>query len=169
MKDALIQNEQTVLRALCFETDVIHPYQFLLQYAVTLQLSPRVVQVGWSLVSDSYLCLGCLQHPPHHIGCAALYLAIQMLKEQQTQAQNSESGLDGDTGSCGSSLPPSCIISDVRGPAVSAVNGLSSDIGGLSKLTEFQQWWDVFEISEVDMQTVCNDLLSMLQACHNVL
>ena len=37
MKDALIQNEQTVLRALCFETDVIHPYQFLMQYAVTLQ------------------------------------------------------------------------------------------------------------------------------------
>ena len=81
-------------------------------------------------MSDSYLCLGCLQHPPHHIGCAALYLAIQMLKEQETQAQNLESGLDGDTDSCGSSLPPSCIISDVRGPAVSAVNGYVKDSCG---------------------------------------
>ena len=55
VNDALIEQEQKILRALSFETNVDLPYAFILNIAKSMNFSCQTVQFAWGLVNELIL------------------------------------------------------------------------------------------------------------------
>ncbi|MEW5299943.1 MAG: hypothetical protein WDW38_002765 [Sanguina aurantia] len=89
LKDETLQAERAVLYTLGFDLNITHPYKHILTKLKELglletstnqltQAQRNFIQNAWNFVNDSHRSLICLQHPPEHIACAALYLSNRM-------------------------------------------------------------------------------------------
>lgn len=75
MKEMLADYEQVVLRALAFDLNAKHPYNYLLNYCKYLRLNEGIAQMAWTIVNDSYYSNTiCLRYKSHEIAVAAIYL-----------------------------------------------------------------------------------------------
>lgn len=62
-----------LMQQLQFYLTVFHPYKALRQFIEDANMSEHI-QVAWSIVTDSYYSDVCLQHAPHLIALAAIYI-----------------------------------------------------------------------------------------------
>jgi transcription initiation factor TFIIIB Brf1 subunit/transcription initiation factor TFIIB len=133
IKDKLISHEQLVLRVLQFDVDIVHPYSFLLYYAQTLNIPPKMVQVAWSLVNDSFYSPKCLTFKPHVIAVAAIYLSAELL---------------GEAGVLANAALPSRISGEPRPNA-----------GGSAARINTPPWWTCFDTTHEELEMVSHLLL----------
>jgi len=78
LKALVVAQEQTVLRALGFNTQIDLPHQYMLNYARSLNLNQRTVNTAWRILSDTFLCKYCVSCRPTLVACACLYVSIHM-------------------------------------------------------------------------------------------
>lgn len=70
-----------ILRTFVFEVGTLHPFSSFLNYCKSLGVRTETVQVGWSIILDSYVFGVRKNYSVVSIAVAALYLAIQMVKD----------------------------------------------------------------------------------------
>eukprot|EP01104_Vermistella_antarctica_P008198 TRINITY_DN2049_c1_g1_i1.p1 TRINITY_DN2049_c1_g1~~TRINITY_DN2049_c1_g1_i1.p1 ORF type:complete len:359 (-),score=132.58 TRINITY_DN2049_c1_g1_i1:399-1475(-) len=81
LRDAVVEQEQKVLRALSYDLHVEHPHKHLLNYVKSLQASSTLTQVALSLLDDTYYSLLPITARPHVLACACIAFASRLVGE----------------------------------------------------------------------------------------
>ncbi|KIY64925.1 cyclin-like protein [Cylindrobasidium torrendii FP15055 ss-10] len=74
-QQVILQTEEVLLEALCFEFSVDNPHSILVDAFVEFSISPDVQEVSWTLAHDSYRTPACILWPSRIIAAACLVLA----------------------------------------------------------------------------------------------
>jgi hypothetical protein len=78
-KARLINDEQVLLRVLCFDIGVEQPHKYLYCFAKTLLAPGIVVRLATCIVNDTLVYLNtCLTLPPEAVAAAALHVAATL-------------------------------------------------------------------------------------------
>eukprot|EP01127_Copromyxa_protea_P001534 TRINITY_DN11509_c0_g1_i1.p1 TRINITY_DN11509_c0_g1~~TRINITY_DN11509_c0_g1_i1.p1 ORF type:complete len:265 (+),score=36.97 TRINITY_DN11509_c0_g1_i1:37-795(+) len=85
IKEEVIAYEHVVLRSIGFHVNLELPYNYLLNYAKSMQLDTVVVKTAWSLVNDGLInpSFALHSHGPSAAAVAAIYLALEILRESE--------------------------------------------------------------------------------------
>ena len=96
-KERVVECEQVILRTFVFDVDTMHPlshfprvicsYVYFLNCCKSLEVSTEVVQCGWSVILDSYLCNKRKCYPPPLLAVAALYIALRLLQAPEPRKE----------------------------------------------------------------------------------
>lgn len=81
MKERIVECEQVILRTFVFEVGTLHPFASFLNYCKSLGVWTETVQVGWSIIVDSYVFGVRKNYSVVSVAIAALYLAIRMVND----------------------------------------------------------------------------------------
>ena len=81
-KDTILQYEDLLLEALCFDLSVEPPYKTLFEFLVYFgeDDNKHLRNAAWAFVNDSCLTMLCLQFPSRTIAASALYAAARHCK-----------------------------------------------------------------------------------------
>eukprot|EP01138_Halocafeteria_seosinensis_P001107 gb/GECG01001132.1/.p1 GENE.gb/GECG01001132.1/~~gb/GECG01001132.1/.p1 ORF type:complete len:243 (+),score=37.06 gb/GECG01001132.1/:1-729(+) len=80
-KKKLVVQEHLLLRFLHFDTNMVLPYKFALNYIRSLGVKAAVAQVATSLLDDTASAWANSNFLSHEIAIAAVYLAVKFVKE----------------------------------------------------------------------------------------
>ena len=96
-KERIVECEQVILRTFVFDVETAHPfscsslvmarYVYFLNCCKSMEVSPEVVQCGWSIIVDSYICNKRKDYSPYLLAVASLYLSIQLLNAPQPRKE----------------------------------------------------------------------------------
>jgi len=106
--------ERLVLQTLCFDMQIVHPYNDSLELHKSLKLfvdqqqSRELKQVVVNFIGDSFRSALCLLHEPKAISAAAMYLSLLKMNLQPLQ-----SGMLSATTGTGRSAPRPCKWVDI--------------------------------------------------------
>lgn len=78
-KDALLQHEQSLLRALGFEPAVHPPHRLLYNYLHALRAPPQLCTLAAAIANDAAASADCVRRRPSLIAAAAIALAAALL------------------------------------------------------------------------------------------
>lgn len=77
-EERICQLERHILRVLCFDLTIHHPYRIALGMIKEIPDAPdELVQEAWIIINDSYRTDLCLCYPPRWIALAAVLLAAR--------------------------------------------------------------------------------------------
>ncbi|KAJ5067067.1 cyclin [Anaeramoeba ignava] len=74
----LVLAESRVLRALCFDLDIVVPNVYLLHFSKSLSLSQSTFKIASKLLNDSMTSILCLLCTPVEIACGCIHLASKI-------------------------------------------------------------------------------------------
>lgn len=83
LHEAVVIQEQHLIRSLHFQLTVPTPYGFLLNYAKTFSFPAPAVKVAWAVLNDSLSSHICIKYPVHVLAAAALSAAERLLGSAQ--------------------------------------------------------------------------------------
>ena len=79
LEEAVIIQEQHLVRKLRFQMQVFHPQVFLVNYSRTFGFPPSSVKVAWAVLNDSLCTSACIRHVAHVLAAASLLVAEKLL------------------------------------------------------------------------------------------
>jgi hypothetical protein len=88
LREAIVVEEQQLLRALRFNLEVQCPYVFLLNYAKTFGFSPETLRCAWGLCNDCMLSDTCIRFSSHVLAVASLFIAGRLLGTEPSNSQD---------------------------------------------------------------------------------
>ncbi|SAM09870.1 hypothetical protein [Absidia glauca] len=79
--------EKLILETLCFNFQIIHPYETIVKFTKWIQESQaidgkRLGKRAYSLAVDSYRMTLCLEYPAHTIAAGCIYLANKLCQQE---------------------------------------------------------------------------------------
>ena len=79
-RDTILQNEDLLLEALCFDLQLEQPYRILFEFLqyYGVQESKILRNTSWAFLNDSHITTMCLLHSPRMIAGAALYAGVKL-------------------------------------------------------------------------------------------
>lgn len=88
-RDVIIEKEELLLEAICFDMTFEQPYTLLISFTHILKCETRLLmKTAWSFVNDSYMTMLCLLFPSRTIAAAALYCAAKHCKVEFEDQDN---------------------------------------------------------------------------------
>ncbi|KAH7824596.1 putative cyclin [Monocercomonoides exilis] len=82
--------EQVLLRSLNFEFSICHPHSILFNLLHSLHSSVKLCALSLSILNDSYHLPLCVIYKPEVIACGCIFLAAQLLNEEDTLTQSDD-------------------------------------------------------------------------------
>ncbi|CAO3599118.1 unnamed protein product [Absidia cylindrospora] len=81
--------EKLLLETLCFNFQIVHPYEYIVKFAKYIQESQaldgkQLAKKAYSLAVDSYRLSLCLEYPAHTIAAGCLYLASKLCQHDDS-------------------------------------------------------------------------------------
>ncbi|KAI8870694.1 cyclin-like protein, partial [Ramicandelaber brevisporus] len=71
-KNVILTTEAQLLETCCFDMEMDHPHNHIIELANKLKLDRRIAMRAWSFANDSLLTTLCLTHSPRVVAAAAL-------------------------------------------------------------------------------------------------
>lgn len=98
IKKFISDHEQTLLRALMFNTTVSHPYKYLMNYAKFLgdilqdneDVMKGNVQMAWTILNDIMPSILFVKYKPNELACATLHVASLLLERPLISDKNGQ-------------------------------------------------------------------------------
>lgn len=80
-RDVIIEKEEILLEALCFDLNFEQPYNLLMEFSKILTTENKdLIRASWTFVNDSYMTMLCVLFPAKTIAATALYCAAKHCK-----------------------------------------------------------------------------------------
>ena len=79
-RDTILQNEDLLLEALCFDLQLEQPYRILFEFLqyYGVQENKILRNTSWAFLNDSHITTMCLLHSPRVVAGAALYAGVKL-------------------------------------------------------------------------------------------
>lgn len=88
-RDVIIEKEELLLEAICFDMTTVQPYTILMELTSVLKFETKLLmKVAWTFINDSYMTMLCLLFPSRTIAAAALYCAAKHCKVEFEDQEN---------------------------------------------------------------------------------
>ncbi len=160
--------EQIILRTLAFDLEVLHPFRFLVHFAVFLKCSRRILRKAWGFVVDALLSSECcIDIKPNAVAAAALYVSLKLFpfptQIQETCLRVSPSNIKRqatpkpDPDFSGISLPPTPPPIYSQWEMAKAVE--KSIVNHKLETIQKMPWWHCLGITNLDLETACFTIL----------
>jgi len=78
MKDAVLRQEQILLRVLGYDLECDHAHRYVLHIVRQLEATEDVASIAYYILNDSLCTTLCLQYSAARIACGAIYLASEL-------------------------------------------------------------------------------------------
>jgi hypothetical protein len=135
MKELVLRQEQTLLRALSFDLSYTHPHCYLLHITRHLECSTNLASLAYYILNDAGKTTLSLQYAPPSIACAAIYLASEMVNET---------------------------VIGKAGTAAAGGGGGGAAAGGGAGSDE-REWWEDFGANRMELEDICHQLMDLYE------